>query len=373
MQSLSEFMKRCDIEKILMYLSSGNSALEKERLIKRYYALYCRLMESWYSGYTEKIVLTDYCRPSFYSEDGTCCFYGITDLDKPDLSEAQRIDWEDIYEEQKILLVPDCLWESVGKEVLAAEILYKMGNYCDFTLQAKTNIRLLAHIAGQDVGETELMTMYRPILEDKIHYLLDKHFLLSEITDYRESLCLKLRWGELLRWNGDFKTEFAVLDPQNPPNYARALKQRESLRRAYENVTQADYEEVRGFGGVLIVEKNRSCEKLPLIYIRNRWGEKFPLNNHRSSTLLSLEIRILDDDMPDFARLLAAILFYLEYPIRAERILKEKMTERLTGLLSAGAQKTAPSVRNIGILQARRGLYEEWKKMCRGDISWPVV
>ncbi len=64
---------------------------------------------------------------------------------------------------------------------------------------------------------------------------------------------------------------------------------------------------------------------LPLIFIRDKYGEKRGLFEVPVSKLLCMDICVTDKTVKNPSHVLAILLFYLEYPLRVERMQKEHM------------------------------------------------
>lgn len=82
----------------------------------------------------------------------------------------------------------------------------------------------------------------------------------------------------------------------------------------------------------IVLEDNPTCRELPLVFIRDKYGEKQELFEAPISKLLCMDICVTNKTVKDPSLALAILLFYLEYPLRVERIQKEHMILSILGI-----------------------------------------
>ena len=125
---------------------------------------------------------------------------------------------------------------------------------------------------------------------------------------------------------------FYKMDVVNSPDLTRCYKRKKRLESEYEELELSDYQKVVGEHMRIVLEDNPTCGELPLVFIRDKYGEKQDLLDMSVSKLLCMDICVTAKKVKDANQVLAILLFYLEYPLRVERMQKEYMILSILGM-----------------------------------------
>ena len=204
---------------------------------------------------------------------------------------------------------------------------------------------------------------------------MEKDYINNAILEYKESKCNSFKWGELLReydWEIGIPNHilysygglqilhrnlqlkrlpevyscFHKLDNENPPDLRRLYIRLKSLEANCEDIGLSEYLEVANERKRIIVEKNACYKKLPLIYIRDGKGNQSKLCEVELLELLCMNIYLLDEEITKPEQVLALIGFYLEYPIKVERIQRKYFVQSLMGMKIGLITKEASGAEN---------------------------
>lgn len=146
---------------------------------------------------------------------------------------------------------------------------------------------------------------------------------------------------------------FHKLDNENPPDLRRLYIRLKSLEANYEDIGLSEYLEVANERKRIIVEKNACYKKLPLIYIRDGKGNQSKLCKVELSELLCMNIYLLDEKITKPEQVLALIGFYLEYPIKVERIQRKYFVQSLMGMKIGLITKEASGAEKMEITEGK--------------------
>lgn len=109
----------------------------------------------------------------------------------------------------------------------------------------------------------------------------------------------------------------AGLDQDNPPNRIRCHNTLMDMKSS----AAADF----GFYDYdILIERNENCPKLPFIYAVDSFGKKQKIWEVEATKLAIADVQIIDPEFKDYNLILALIVYYLEYPIRVNRIQNTK-------------------------------------------------
>ena len=135
--------------------------------------------------------------------------------------------------------------------------------------------------------------------------------------------------------NDNVYSKFARLDHENTPDVCRCYSAIKDIRLRYREIGLSDYQYVTEEHMRIIIEHNPSAADLPIIYIRDKFGEKTEFSGYEPelSRLLCMNICMTDEKYKDPDRILALIAFYREYPIRVKRIQQEALLLKFTRIL----------------------------------------
>lgn len=124
---------------------------------------------------------------------------------------------------------------------------------------------------------------------------------------------------------------FESLDPDNRPDICRFINRTEHILSCCEEISMGDFQYVSEEDMRIIIEENAACPDLPLVYVRSGSGENTDLSEYEPelSCLLCMDICVTDPGIRDPGQILAILVFYMEYPIRAKRIQREGLMREL--------------------------------------------
>lgn len=189
---------------------------------------------------------------------------------------------------------------------------------------------------------------------------MDKSAVNNAVLEYQESQAPSLKWGSLLKntetgipdrimrsdASGRFLDDamrkgtlpkayrwFKQMDKDNPPDLRRIHRSLARLRSVYEEIELSDYTEVKNEHKRIIVEANETGTGFPVVYIRDGKGNRTEIKDVSISELLCMDVRVLDPALVDSEQVLALLVFYLEYPIRVERIQKHYCLQAIIGMM----------------------------------------
>ena len=360
MKTVKDMLKECDIKENLLALLAGVPKKRFAKMLEQYYSLYYAVLEAWYGDGCVDWILTDFRQSE--SKDGrkVYSFYGKN----PEISvttEATKIDWDQIVLGKVRVYVPDCIADKINDKVLCSMFLHQLYEKCTVSVQKNANKHLFDHIKSLPKERKSNISAYESLLEMIIHYFMDKDYINNAILEYKESKCTSFKWGDLLcecdwkfviprhfmnseavakfldqalQYGGIPKVYryFRRFDDENPPNLRRLYTRLELLKSDYEDIELSDYLEVTNDGKRIIVENNVCYMKLPLIYIRDGKGNQSEIDEVELSELLCMDIYVLDEGITEPEQVLALLAFYLEYPIRIERIQRKFFVQSVIGM-----------------------------------------
>lgn len=358
MRTVQNMLKECDIKECLLLLLTGVPKKRFSKMLQQYYSFYCAAVETWYGEGTTDWILTDFTQSEFKDGRAVYCFYGK----KPEMSgkmDDKKIDWDQVILGKIRVYIPDCIDEKINDVVLCSMFLYHMYEQCTITVQKNSNKKLFEYIKALPRERTPNISACESLLELTIHYLMDRHYINNAILEYKESMCPSLKWGDLLcdfevgllncimdsQTGAKFLTQalkssnlpdvyhcFYHLDDENPPDLRRLYIRLKCLWSDYEAIELSDYLKVTNQGKRIIVENNVCCKKFPLIYVRDSKGNKIEIKKVSLSELLCMNIYLLDLRIVKPEQVLALLAFYLEYPIRVERIQRKCFMQSVIGM-----------------------------------------
>lgn len=361
MKTVQDMLKECDIKDGLILLVAGLPKKHFSKMLECYYSIYCMAVEVWCDDDTKDYVMTDFTQVGISDGKEMYCFYGRT-TEMPEKSFDEKIDWNQVLLGKTRVYVPDCVDEKIDDVVLCSMVLHQMYEHCTILVPKSSNKKLFEYIKECPRERKSKISAYENLLERTIHYMTDKHYIDNAIMEYKESKCTSLKWGELLNdleigftdyiTSSDAGSElleqalrngklpgvyrwFYNLDNENHPDLCRLYRRLKRMQSDYEDIELLDYIEVTNERKRIIVEGNGSCKKFPLIYIRDGMGNQIELGEVDLSELLCMSIRVLDTSIVEPECVLALLAFYLEYPIRVERIQRKNLIQSLIGIQSS--------------------------------------
>lgn len=373
MERVLSILKECDIRNVLFYLTEGLPDKKYEKMLVRYYSLYCIIAERWIPDKVQEITISSFRQTGRERGNLTYGFFGISESSGMESFSEEPIEWEAFLKGEAEIQIPECVMEVVTEEQLAALIFWQLEEVCPRDIPIKRNEKLFESFRKySQYGQNRLSAMAK-IMEKALVYELDQRLVINEIREYRENKCLVVKWGDILEnneepipkrimeqlkksdilvrqsfskqlaseSNDDVYRKFARLDPENPPDVCRCCNSINDFQSCYKEIGLSDYQYVTEEHMRIIIEHNPPAPNLPIIYIRNKFGEKTEFSEAKLALcrLLCMDICVTDEKYKEPDQVLALMAFYREYPIRVKRIQREAMLLALMGMLCIQKQE----------------------------------
>ncbi|HJB35043.1 MAG TPA: hypothetical protein H9775_10965 [Candidatus Blautia merdipullorum] len=368
MKKVLNILKECDIRNILFYLTEGLPEKKYEKMLVRYYSLYCMLSELWIPYSMRETIIIGFRQSGRECGNPVYSFFGIsTNSSGTRTSPEEPVEWEAFLKGEAEFLVPACVMEVIDGEQMAAEIFLQMEKVCPKDISVKKNEKLFDSFRKYSQCGKNRLSAIAKVMEKAFCYELDRRLVRNEIWEYMENKCIVVKWGDILEnWeepvperimeqlkksnllvrqsfsrqmasgsNDNVYSKFARLDPENTPDVCRCYSAIKDIRSRYREIGLSDYQYVTEEHMRIIIEHNPSAADLPIIYIRDKFGEKteFSGSEPELSRLLCMDICMTDEKYKNPDRILALIAFYREYPIRVKRIQQEALLLKFTRIL----------------------------------------
>lgn len=378
MKTVQDIFKECDIRESLLVLLAGVPENRSSKMFEQYYSLYCVVMATWYGQGVTDYILTGFRKSEYKNGKKVYSFYS-KNLETPVNKEVEKIDWNEVVRGKIKVYIPDYVTEKITNDVLCSMLLYQIYEWCTVDVPQYTNkllfdsMKCVTQERKSDIAEYE--SWLEMLFHYSFHYSMEKDYINNAILEYKESKCNSFKWGELLReydWEIGIPNHilysygglqilhrnlqlkrlpevyscFHKLDNENPPDLRRLYIRLKSLEANYEDIGLSEYLEVANERKRIIVEKNACYKKLPLIYIRDGKGNQSKLCEVELSELLCMNIYLLDEEITKPEQVLALIGFYLEYPIKVERIQRKYFVQSLMGMKIGLITKEASGAEN---------------------------
>lgn len=373
MKRVLSILKECDIRNVLFYLTEGLPEKRYEKMLVRYYSLYCMLFELWIPDSMRKMIITGFRQTGRKCGNPVYSFLGIREDAGTEASHEEPVEWEMFLKGERELLIPACVMEAVDEKQMAAEIFWQMEKVCPKDISVKTNEKLFDSFREYSHCGKNKVSAIAKIMEKSLNYELDQRLVQNEIREYMENKSTVIKWGDILENRKEFVQErimgrlakanmsvrqafsrqmmcesgdnvyskFARLDLENTPDIYRCYSAIREICSCYRKIGLSDYQYVTEEHMRIIIEHNPSASQLPIIYIRDRFGEKTEFLEFEQdlSILLCMDICITDTKYKDPDIILALIAFYREYPIRVKRIQREALLSKFAETLYRRAKE----------------------------------
>lgn len=379
MKTVQDIFKECDIRESLLALLAGVPENRSSKMFEQYYSFYCVVMATWYGQGVTDYILTGFRKSEYKNGKKVYSFYG-KNLGTPVNKEVEKIDWNKVVRGKIKVYIPDYITEKITNDVLCSMLLYQIYKWCTVGVPQYTNKLLFDSmeclIQERKSGIAEYESWLEMLFHYSFHYSMEKDYINNAILEYKESKCNSFKWGELLcdydweiglpdyimySYGGlkildrnlklkrlpDVYSYFHKLDNENRPDLRRLYIRLKSLEANYEDIGLSKYLKVANERKRIIIEKNVCYKKLPLIYIRDGKGNQSKLGEVELSELLCMDIYLLDENITKPEQVLALIGFYLEYPIRVERIQRKYFVQSLIGMKIMSITKAVSGVKKL--------------------------
>lgn len=369
MKRVSEILKDCDIRKVLCCLTEGIPENTFDIMLERYYSLYRMVSELQISDKSNEVILTGFRQTERQVEHSLYTFFGIYNAsDMHSLLEDERpVKWEEVLKRETVCLIPKCLVEAAGEELLTTEILLQIEKVNSARIRKRRNSKLFKYVREATRSGKSKLYVAEKTLETALSYQVDHRLIENAVFEYSESKFPLIKWGKILEERessfvkhliSDLKGKemlarqllsgslvsaidtpaykwFIKMDPENVPDICRCYNRLNILRACYNELGFSDYQDVEEEHLRIVIEHNPSNDKFPIIYVRNKYGEKIEFSESEIglSRLLSMDIYVTDSKISDQSQVLAMLAFYMEYPLRVKRIQRKYMLFALIGMM----------------------------------------
>lgn len=191
--------------------------------------------------------------------------------------------------------------EQVQKDIVDLRVLPPSKTYVKEYLEQEAN----------GITMTELLGYYVPKPRGPVESLPSKSFSQRVYAQNRgfvnvESPVMKI----LVR-----------MDEDNPPNRVRCHNTIMTMKNSV-------FHDLGSYIYKIMIEKNDRHPELPFIYVIDRDGEKHELREFEVERLNMAKVNVLDSDLTDYNKVLALLVYYIEYPIRVKRMQKEITSDK---------------------------------------------
>ena len=341
MQKLSHVLQKSNIRNVLGYLMADVPNGINDAKLSRYYTFSCNVLELWSAEQKDTIVITNYKKGYFEG------MYRLDDREKI----VEEIDWKKIRNEELEVFVPDSILDLVDIDMLMAECFFQWEKQFFDEIPERRNEILFREVIEKKASQIGGMRAVERVLERQFSYEIDQRAVKNEVREYYETKNLIVKWGDVWEEDDEFLFEHSVKnlavrlvlenrirdgeasrvykffkeqDLENPGDVYRCYTRKKKMKLAYEGLGLANYQRVEETHKKIIIEQNLHCERFPLVYVRDQYGETQQLSEVDESDLVCMDIWVKDENISDPLHALAIVLFYLEYPLRVARIQEEK-------------------------------------------------
>ena len=292
-------------------------------------------------------------------------FYGKATCSDWNKETEKRLNLCEIFKHGDFLLFPECFADGISDEWLSAEILRQVEKGWEPEIPIRMNQKLFLSVKENCQSRKSSRKAIRKSMERVIHDQTDRRIVENAFAEYMESRVMVCKWGELLKKNDDRQLRYILMDDRspgilksrlkhskledsmggvcrwfmemdqdNPPDPVRCLRRKAVLAEAYGRIGLSDYLAVTEGHKRILIERNAASAAFPAIYIRDQYGNRILIGEEDVSTLLCMDIYVMESDITSTDQILAYMLFYLEYPIRTERFQRESLESSLVGMFS---------------------------------------
>lgn len=373
MKKVLSVLKECNIRNVLFYLTEGLPEKRYEKMLVRYYSLYCMISEIWIPDCMRETIITGFRQTGRKCGNPVYSFLGIREDSGTGASCEELVEWETFLKGENGLLIPVCVMGAVDEEQMAAEMFWQMEKVCPKDISVKKNEKLFDSFREYSHCGKNRLSAIAKVMEKSLNYELDQRIVRNEIREYMENKSIVVKWGDILEnWeepvperimkhltkanmlvrqafarqtasgsSDNVYSKFARMDPENTPDICRCYSEIKDICSCYREIGLSDYQYVTEEHMRIIIEHNPSAPNMPIIYIRDKFGEKteFSESELELGRLLCMDICMKDEKYKDPDLILALIAFYREYPIRVKRIQREALLLKFTGILSIKAKE----------------------------------
>ena len=142
MERVLSILKECDIRNVLYYLTEGLPDKKYEKMLVRYYSLYCIIAEQWIPDKVRVVTIRSFRQTGREHGNLAYSFFGISESSGMESFAEKLIEWEAFLKGEAEVLIPECLMDAVTEEQLAALIFWQLEKACPRDIPIKSNEKL---------------------------------------------------------------------------------------------------------------------------------------------------------------------------------------------------------------------------------------
>lgn len=333
MKNVVSILNNSDMSQVLGLYLSDKFEKKQKSCFNEWFSVYCYFVEACFPKSEMKMVITRYRVIEEKNGKTQYDFYGILNPSENG-SDERLILWSDVLKGQIELLIPECILSKIDNNYLAFVILEGMSRNLKIHMVERSNEKLYerARTYAKGVGDKNQIEALHRGIEKVINYDINPREIQNEILELFELKQKVLTWGEVLKCKRGYMKEFRKLSEDNPGEYNRATSKKEKLLEEYCELDMEDYLKVMNERNRIVVEASLDESMLPFVYVLRKDGTKEMLMDVDEKELICMDIRVFDESYKTTEQILALLMFYLEYPLRVNRILAMQEKQKLVNI-----------------------------------------
>lgn len=366
MISIKRILIECDIVDTICILT-GKIHVAHFDALTTYYSFYRYTMETYNPGNANGFYISSYRKVDVCLRPYTYAFFNVNSGRLP-------IDMKKAIDENREIYVPDCFVKATSMEWIAAAFLYQLKAFWDeeYPLYFVPDKVFEGFMKRNTITPVAFPSVEKALF--KVLRTIDYQIVKNEIDEQHEDRNV-IFWSDILNDNdvsvmelekhsysnirsvetimrtkdfyfSDIPKEYVYYVEMSDiyaPDVLRGIRIKRNLLHSYKDLTFARYKEVMKEGSRIIVEENKLNSTFPFIYVRDRYGVKKFISDVPVEKLVCMDIHILSPYAIHPQEVLGKIMFYLEYPIRTKRIIREQLGWAIRGMLKLHNENDAAS------------------------------
>jgi len=348
MVKLQNVLKTVCIAESLVYLTGSYDNETYLDVLCRYYSAYAAVVYGGYKtiappkthalGVKDTIIITGYVKNGGGEDAEYIMTAGSTknNLENPFFSE---ICWEDFWNDEAEIFVADNIINVIDdmemRELFAADLLCRMEKSMPDGIPRVRDKKIWDMVISvrKEIGQES----YNEIVTD-MEKSISKECSLSEIKKELDSF--RARDNTVFDWellmtldtSSEVKKYYKEMNTDITPSARRFRSRMGLLSKALDDMEFTDFYTVRKKQYKIVLAKNNSNPDFPIAYVVGADGKKKGINEFDLQKLICMEIYVTDKDINSGKQVLAILSYYMEYPIRVERIQREGLITELIGI-----------------------------------------
>lgn len=341
MKTFVQAMRDCNATELFGYLTWDLPPGLFEKHLKIYKKLYSHFLLYTGSKDEVQVALTGLASREGVPWEERYEFYGIINPNtkKSTVEKLYIADFLDVVEN---LWVPEILMEQTSEVFVVGELLRNLLpegeglNFCDeldlwdWIHDVKRRYSDQIYLVRKDEYQAK-----RAMWNQKFYNRHIRKVIVNEVQEHCECQNQVYTMGDFFYGGHSWYTEYAALCPHFPVDSGSAFAKIRGLSLIYEKVGWEIYKEVIESRERILIEPSAAPKDKPLVYVRNHLGEIFSLDEVDVEHLVCMDVRVLDQAVPNKDKAMALFLYHLLYSIRAEREHKAAMVNYFLKLKAA--------------------------------------